>query len=220
MPAYVVALIQSISDPETYKAYVAQVEATLGPFGGRFLARKPDPERLEGTFAPARAIVLQFPDEARVRAWHASPAYQPVLKLRQSASAGTLLLLPGYDAGAPRVPVGEVCYVEMVSDDVAATRRACEAVHGWRFAQPDPALGGAVVATLPGGARAAIRASMHEMEKAITRAYVRVADVEAAADAASRAGAQVILPPMDLPGHGRIAIHLAGGVEQGLWQLP
>ena len=96
MPAYVVALIESIHDPETYKRYVGQVEATLVPFGGRFIARKPAPERLEGSFSPSRAIVLEFPDEEHARRWHASPAYQPVMKLRQSASEGTLLLLPGY----------------------------------------------------------------------------------------------------------------------------
>ncbi|HUR69484.1 MAG TPA: DUF1330 domain-containing protein [Candidatus Thermoplasmatota archaeon] len=96
MPAYVVALIQSVHDPETYKTYVAQVEATLAPFGGRFLARKPGPEALEGAAVPARAIILEFPSEEHARRWHASPAYQPVMRLRQSASTGTLLLLPGY----------------------------------------------------------------------------------------------------------------------------
>lgn len=96
MPAFVVALIQTISDPETYKQYVARVEATLAPFGGRFLARVPGPELLEGGPAPSRAIILEFPSVEKARAWHASPAYQPVLAMRQSASQGTLLLLPGY----------------------------------------------------------------------------------------------------------------------------
>lgn len=96
MPAYVVALIERIHDPQTYKNYVAQVEATLKPFEGKFIARKPEPDVLEGALAPARAIILEFPTLDAARAWHASPAYQPVMKLRQSASDGTLLLLPGY----------------------------------------------------------------------------------------------------------------------------
>lgn len=96
VPAYVVALIRSISDPETYKKYVGQVEATLAPFGGRFVARKPDPEVLEGGPVPSRAIILEFPDEATARAWHASDAYQPVMRLRRAASDGMLVLLPGY----------------------------------------------------------------------------------------------------------------------------
>lgn len=97
MPAYVVALIRSISDPDTYKKYVAQVEATLAPFGGRFLARRPDPEVLEGGPAPSRTIILQFPDEDAARAWHASDAYQPVMRLRRAASEGMLVLLPEYE---------------------------------------------------------------------------------------------------------------------------
>ncbi|MEA3200147.1 MAG: hypothetical protein QOE90_1575 [Thermoplasmata archaeon] len=96
MPAYVLALIESIHDPDAYKRYVAQVEATMTPFGGRFLARVPGPEALEGGPAPSRAVVLEFPSVEKARAWHASPSYQPVAALRQSASRGTLLLLPGY----------------------------------------------------------------------------------------------------------------------------
>lgn len=221
VPAYVVALIESIADPDAYKRYVAQVEPTLRPFGGRFLARKPDPDVLEGALRPSRAIVLAFPDEASVRAWHASPAYQPVMGLRRSASTGTLLLLPGYaEAGAPRVGIGEVHYVEMVASDVAATRRACEEAHGWRFAEPDPVLGGAVVATLPSGTRCAIRAPLRSDERPVTRTYVRVADVEQAGKRAEAAGAKLALPSMDLEGHGRIAIWIVGGIETGAWQLP
>jgi hypothetical protein len=28
------------------------------------------------------------------------------------------------------------------------------------------------------------------------------------------------LEPVAIPGHGKIAIYLYGGIEQGLWQLP
>lgn len=95
MPAYVLALVD-VKDPEAYKAYVAQVPATLTPFDGRFLARVPGPEVLEGGPAPGRAIILEFPSVDHARRWHASPAYQPVMRMRQAASKGTLLLLPGY----------------------------------------------------------------------------------------------------------------------------
>lgn len=221
MPAYVVALIESISDPQTYARYVAQVEATLTPFGGRFLARKPDPAPLEGGPAPSRAVVLAFPDEAAARAWHASPTYQPVAALRQSASKGMLLLLPGYaGSAASKVAVGDVCYVEIVTPDPEAARAFFEAAHGWSFQDMGEALGGSLVATLPSGASFALRAPMHEMEKPLTRTYVRVADAEAAVKTAESLGALVGLPPVELPGHGRIAIYFLGGVELGVWQTP
>lgn len=218
MPAYVVALIESIHDAETYKSYVAQVAPTLAPFGGRFIARKPEPELLEGSGAPSRAVVLEFPDEARARAWHASAPYQPVMRLRQSASKGKLLLLPGY--GEAQAREGDVHYVEHVTGDVEATRAVLEATHGWHFAPPDAALGGSRVAVLPSGARCGIRAPLRDDEAPVTRAYVRVRDVRAAAAQAEESGALVALPPIELGPHGWIAIFILGGVEHGLWQLP
>lgn len=95
MPAFVLALVD-VLDPDAYKEYVARVPATLPAFGGRFLARVPGPEVLEGGPAPGRAIVLEFPSVEHARRWHASPEYQPVMRMRQAASKGTLLLLPGY----------------------------------------------------------------------------------------------------------------------------
>lgn len=95
MPAYVLAIIGEIRDPESYRRYVSLVEATIRPFGGRFLARVPSPEALEGGPAPSRAVIYEFPDVEKARAWHASAAYQPVAQLRRAASDGTLLLLPG-----------------------------------------------------------------------------------------------------------------------------
>jgi uncharacterized protein (DUF1330 family) len=96
MPAYVVALVD-VTDPEGYKAYVAGVTATLKAHGGRFVARAPGPELLEGGPAPSRAVILEFPSLDAARRWHASPEYRPLLELRQRNSTGTLLLLPGYE---------------------------------------------------------------------------------------------------------------------------
>ncbi len=33
-------------------------------------------------------------------------------------------------------------------------------------------------------------------------------------------GAEILLGPMEIPGHGTIAIYMNGGIQQGLWQLP
>jgi hypothetical protein len=29
-----------------------------------------------------------------------------------------------------------------------------------------------------------------------------------------------VLKPMEIAGHGRIAVYLQGGIQQGLWQVP
>ena len=46
-----------------------------------------------------------------------------------------------------------------------------------------------------------------------------VDDIQAAIDAAAEAGAEVAMPPMEIPGHGSFAIFIQGGIESGLWQL-
>lgn len=118
------------------------------------------------------------------------------------------------------VPVGEVHYTEHVTDEPERTCALLEALHGWRFGAPDAELGGSRVAVLSDGSRCGVRASMHEMEKPLTRSYVRVASAKRAASAAAKKGALVALPPMKLGRHGTIAIIISDGVEHGVWELP
>ncbi len=60
---------------------------------------------------------------------------------------------------------------------------------------------------------------MHDQEKPTVRTYLRVADIDAAVKRASQLGATVPLEPVDIPGRGKIAIYVLGGIEQGLWQV-
>lgn len=117
------------------------------------------------------------------------------------------------------VPEHAVHYLEIVTPDVEAARHLYSMAYGWEFHAMTPELGNAVVASLPGGSLCGIRAPMHEEEKPIVRTYLRVADVDAAAAEAARLGAEIALEPVELPGHGRIAIYMLGGVQQGLWQI-
>lgn len=116
------------------------------------------------------------------------------------------------------VPEHSVHYVELVTSDADKLRAALAKAHGWNFVQ-EPDLGGAWVAEMPGGGRCGIRAPMHDQEKPVTRTYLRVADLDAAVKAAAENGALIALPSMDLGKHGRIAIYILGGIEQGLWQV-
>ena len=111
-----------------------------------------------------------------------------------------------------------VHYLEIVTPDVDATCSALETLHGVTFGQPDTALGNARTATLNGGGMIGVRAPMHEGEPLVVRPYVLVDDIDAAVDAAAKAGAQIIVPSMELPGHGKCAIYFLGGIQHGLWQ--
>lgn len=93
MAAYVIGEID-VRDPATYDQYRKQVLATVQKHGGRFLARGGKGEALEGA-APKRVVMLEFPSYQRALEWYRSAEYAPLIKLRQQASDGRLLLVEG-----------------------------------------------------------------------------------------------------------------------------
>ena len=64
-------------------------------YGGRFLARGPAPEVLEGTWVPKRLVLIEFPSVEQARRWWASPEYAAAKAKRQATSTGDLVILPG-----------------------------------------------------------------------------------------------------------------------------
>jgi uncharacterized protein (DUF1330 family) len=97
MSAYVIADIV-VHDPDAYKEYAARVQATLAPFGGRFLVRGGPSETLEGDWQPQRVVVIQFPSAGHARGWHESPDYVEAMEIRLRASTGSLILAEGAES--------------------------------------------------------------------------------------------------------------------------
>ena len=60
---------------------------------------------------------------------------------------------------------------------------------------------------------------MHDAEQPVVRPYTLVEDIDKSVAVAADAGADVALPPMELPGHGKCAVFIHGGVQSGLWQV-
>jgi uncharacterized protein (DUF1330 family) len=102
MPAYVVANID-VTEPETYQQYIPGARATVEGHGGQFLAIDRNTEVLEG-LAPARTIILRFPDKATAEAWYHSPEYPSVIHLRLESTKSTVIIADGYVPAA--APVG------------------------------------------------------------------------------------------------------------------
>ncbi len=94
MAAYVIGEIE-VSDPATYEEYRKQVLATVTSFGGKFLVRGGRVEPLEGGWFPKRVVALEFPSFEQAQKWYRSPEYAPLIKLRQRASRGKLVLVEG-----------------------------------------------------------------------------------------------------------------------------
>ena len=94
MPAYLIADVE-VRDPDVYAEYRRQVLPLIEKHGGRFIVRGGRHEVLEGDWQPARLVVIEFPDMATLKAWHRSPEYTALIKLRQGVSRGSLVAIEG-----------------------------------------------------------------------------------------------------------------------------
>jgi len=94
MSAYVIGEIE-VTDPAAYEDYRKQVLAVVTKYGGRFLVRGGKVDSKEGGWAPRRIVVLEFPSMEQAQKWYQSPEYAPLIKLRQKASKGKLILVEG-----------------------------------------------------------------------------------------------------------------------------
>lgn len=112
----------------------------------------------------------------------------------------------------------QVRYLEIVTPEMDETCAMLEAVHGVAFGEPIAELGNARTARLSDGGTISVRAPMRADEAPVVRPYLLVEDIAAAVEAAEAAGAQIAMPPMELPGQGTFAIYLLGGIDHGLWQ--
>ena len=94
MAAYILGQI-NITDVETFKRYSEKVALTVQQYGGRYLVRGGEVDKLEGTFLGRRMVVIEFQSVEAAKQWYTSEEYAPLIKLRRSASDGNLLLVDG-----------------------------------------------------------------------------------------------------------------------------
>ena len=94
MAAYVLGEIE-VTDPAVYEDYRKQVLAVVTKYGGKFLVRGGRIDPLEGGWAPKRMVALEFPSVEQAQKWYRSPEYAPLIKLRQKASKGKLIIVEG-----------------------------------------------------------------------------------------------------------------------------
>lgn len=113
----------------------------------------------------------------------------------------------------------KIQYLEIVSPDVEAICRDYETTHNVSFAEPDDLLGGARTCSLPDGSIVGVRGPLRKTEDPIVRPYWLVDDIEQALSTLEAQGAEVAVPPLEIPGKGKFAIYIHGSVDHGLWEL-
>lgn len=101
MAAYVIVDID-IHDPKTYEAYKELAPPSIAKYGGRYVIRGGRTKVLEGSWAPKRFVMLEFPTAERAEAWWSSPEYAKAKALRQSCSTANMILVegPAFDPAA------------------------------------------------------------------------------------------------------------------------
>jgi uncharacterized protein (DUF1330 family) len=96
---YWIALVD-VSDPESYKAYVAGIQDVFRKFGGRYVIRGGRNEVMEGKLR-SRLVTVEFADYATALAAYKSPEYTEVRKLRAHCATADLVVVEGYDGAQP-----------------------------------------------------------------------------------------------------------------------
>lgn len=89
-PAYAIGHI-TIKLPEQWRDYCSKVPATLAPWRGEVVLRGRRLAVFNGLHDHTDTVVLRFPDAAAVAGWHASPAYQALIPLRDAAAEVVLV---------------------------------------------------------------------------------------------------------------------------------
>ena len=113
----------------------------------------------------------------------------------------------------------KIHYLEIVTPEVDALCRQYSAIYDVAFSEPEANLGGARTANLDGGGMIGIRGPLRDTETPVVRPYVLVDDIAAAVESAAEAGADVALPPTEIPEYGSFAIVIHGGIDCGFWQI-
>lgn len=98
MKCYAVAEIE-ITDPGWVRDYVANVTPMVERHGGRYLARTPNVEKVEGERAPAQIhLIVEWPSKQAADAFYASDEYRPYRERRKRGARNEFVLVAGEDA--------------------------------------------------------------------------------------------------------------------------
>ncbi|MBM6594583.1 DUF1330 domain-containing protein [Microvirga pudoricolor] len=94
MTTFAVARLTDVTMGPDIVAYLEGIDATLAPFGGRFVIHGGPFERIEGDWT-GDLIAIAFPSRKAAHDWYASPAYRAILPLRTNHSKGDVIFIEG-----------------------------------------------------------------------------------------------------------------------------
>jgi uncharacterized protein (DUF1330 family) len=97
MKYYGVAEIE-LTNTDWVPEYVANVTELVERHGGRYLARTPKVEKVEGERRPPQIfLIIEWPSKEAAQAFYASDEYRPYLERRKSGARNEFVLVAGED---------------------------------------------------------------------------------------------------------------------------
>lgn len=97
-PAYAIAHLREVDLGPEIIEYLERIDATLEPFGGRFLVHGGRLTGLEGTW-DGDLVIIEFPGAEAAFAWYESDAYRAILNLRTEHSTSVTCVVEGVEPG-------------------------------------------------------------------------------------------------------------------------
>jgi uncharacterized protein (DUF1330 family) len=96
MTAYALAHLRRAPIHADVLEYLERIQATLAPFGGRFIVHGGIVDVLEGDW-PGDVVIIEFPDMTKARSWYDSSIYQEIKPMRTRHLAGEVILVEGVE---------------------------------------------------------------------------------------------------------------------------
>ena len=97
MTAYAIAHLRNPQLNADVVDYIDRIQATMDPFGGRFIVHGGEVDVREGEW-PGTIVIIEFPDAAAAAEWYDSPEYQEILPLRTNHIDSVALIVKGVPA--------------------------------------------------------------------------------------------------------------------------
>jgi uncharacterized protein (DUF1330 family) len=92
--AYILVQLD-VSNPKQYAEYTRISPGIIEKFGGRFIARGGRAVTLEGSPAPGRIVIVEFPSFERAQEFYNSAEYQAAKQIRAGAATAQFVLVEG-----------------------------------------------------------------------------------------------------------------------------
>jgi uncharacterized protein (DUF1330 family) len=94
--AYIVTEVDLTGNMEVFQRdYAAHVQATVEPYGGRYLARGGRVVGTEGEPPKGRIVISVFPSMEKAQAWRNSPEYKKIVGVREREAKSRQFIVEG-----------------------------------------------------------------------------------------------------------------------------